>query len=350
MSRIPIEDLTQLSALIQVRSKMLAFTAKFMSNEVNKHEITTNHGQKRRTIYAPTPKLKMMQTRIREQLILPLPLPDHVHGFVPGKSLVTNASAHVDSGLIINIDLKNFFPNIKSGRVYSFWQWLVQAPLDRSQMTKDQKKLVWVLAQLTSFDGHLCQGFVTSPDIANHVAWKLDRRVSALATQNGFRYTRYADDLTFSTKAYDGNCEWLIKAVREIAAEEGFTVNEKKIAIMRGHRRQTVTGLIVNRDARTKEPLPPRISRYDIRRIRAICDKGAGTRSPEDQSYVEGWIAYIESVKPELAQKLKAVREQRMAKPKWSQSESLAQAKTNADRRSERERQEQEKSADITQK
>lgn len=312
----PVADLTQLSAFIQVRGRALTYLAKFTDREVKRHEITTNGGKKRRTIYAPSEALKMAQTRLRENILMTLPLPSHVHGFVPGRSLVSNASAHVDSGLIVNIDLKDFFPSISARRVYGFWRWVFEG----ARNEKEQARLAWVCTGVTTHENHLCQGFVTSPDIANHVAWKLDIRLHALATSKGLRYTRYADDLTFSTKAYDGNCRWLIEAVREIVDSEGFKVNPKKIAIMRPHRRQVVTGLVVNRVYSTVEEAivdaPPRIPRRELRRIRAMCDKGKNTRSPEDHGHVDGWLAYINSVNPQKAEQLRALREARIASPK----------------------------------
>lgn len=312
MSKPMVSDFIQLCALVQVSGRGLTYMAKNAASHVQKHVITTNNGAKRRTIYAPSPSLKMMQTRLRELVLLPIETPEFVHGFVPGHSLKTNASAHVDAGMVVNIDLKDFFPSISAKRVFGFWKWV----FDGIEDEKERNKVAWMATGITTFDDHLCQGFVTSPDIANRVAWKLDRRVSALAASKGLTYTRYADDLTFSAKAYDGNCRWLIEAVSQIAEEEGFKVNNKKIAVMRPHRRQVVTGLVVNRDSKTKAPLPARIPRYELRRIRAMCDKGAAMRSPADRSHVEGWLSYIHSVQPEKAAQLRALLDARIANPK----------------------------------
>lgn len=313
MNKPPVSDLTQLSALLQMSGRALTYLAKFTEENVKKHEIVTNNGAKRRTIYAPSEKLKMAQQRVREKILLPITTPDFVHGFVPGHSLVTNAREHVNSGMVVNLDLKDFFPSISDKRVYGFWRWVLSEVCDE----KERKKMAWTLTGITAYDGHLCQGFVTSPDIANRVAWKLDRRLSALAASKSLTYTRYADDLTFSSRAYDGNCRWLIDAVSEIAVAEGFLVNPKKIAVMRPHRRQIVTGLVVNRDSQTRAELAPRIPRYELRRIRAMCDKGAAMKNPQDRAHVEGWLSYIHSVNPETAAGLRALLETRLANPKW---------------------------------
>ncbi len=330
MFKPPVSDLTQLSAFVQVSGRALTYLAKHTADNVNKHQITTNNGAKRRTIYAPSDKLKMVQQRVRERILLPITTPDFVHGFVPGHSLVTNAREHVNAGLIVNLDLKDFFPSISARRVYGFWSWVLSEVADK----KERTKMAWVLTGITTFDDHLCQGFVTSPDIANRVAWKLDRRLSALAASKQLTYTRYADDLTFSARAYDGNCGWLIAAVKEIAEAEGFRVNPKKIAVMRPHRRQIVTGLVVNKvfDESSKNLVnaAPRIPRYELRRIRAMCDKGAAMKSPADRAHVEGWLSYIHSVCPETAAELRALLEERIANPKWPLKQETGQGQQKA--------------------
>lgn len=311
----PVSDLAQFSALVGVKGRGLTYMATHMAQNVNKHQITTNNGAKKRTIYAPSDGLKCIQSRLREAVILAMPTPEHVHGFVPGKSLVTNAREHVDSGLVVNLDLKDFFPSIGVKRVYGFWRWV----FDGIEDDKQRKRLSWIATRITTFDEHLCQGFVTSPDIANRVAWKLDLRVSALAKSQGIRYTRYADDLTFSMPAYAGNCKWLIDAVSDIAKDEGFLVNPKKIAIMRKHRRQTVTGLVVNNvydvETRTLVKAQPRVPRYEIRKLRAMCDKGQAL-SPADRQQLEGWLAYVHSVTPDKASKLRDILNQRLTQPR----------------------------------
>lgn len=317
INKPPVADLTQLSAFLQVSGRALTYLAKFTGDNVNKHEIVTNNGAKHRTIYAPNEALKMVQSRFRERILLPIATPDYVHGFVPGKSSATNAGQHTDSGLVVNLDLKDFFPSISARRVHAFWKWVLSDVTDEAV----KKRLAWVATSVTTFDGHLCQGFVTSPDIANRIAWKLDLRLAALAASKSLTYTRYADDLTFSARAYDGNCRWLIDAVSDIAADEGFKVNPKKIAVMRPHRRQVVTGLVINKvfDAETKAMVSaaPRIPRHELRRIRAMCDKGAAMKNPEDRAHVEGWLSYIHSVQPEKAAELRALLEARIANPKW---------------------------------
>lgn len=282
-----------------------------VGEHVRKSVITTNNGKKKRVIYAPTSRLKYIHDMIRRSIILPVAVPDDIHGFVIGKGSATNASAHTGKGLVVNMDLRNFFPSISSRRVYGFWFWMFHLMPENERM-----KAASMFTSITTFDDHLCQGFSTSPDIANRIAWRLDLRLRALAKSKGIEYTRYADDLTFSFEAYSGNCRWLIEATKAIAIEEGFEVHKDKIAIMRPHRRQTVTGLVVNKDSVTGKALPPRVPRRELKRIRAMCDKGLGMRNQEDMGHVLGWLAYIESVQPDKAAELRSLLASRIENPK----------------------------------
>src|SRR5262249_4532264 len=108
---------------------------------------------------------------------------------------------------------------------------------------------------------YLIQGAPTSPALANLIAWRLDRRLSALAAKRGFAYTRYADDLTFSSDS-PASTNDLRRVVRGIIAEEQFVVNTAKTRLARRSARQTVTGLVVNDGISTPRQLR--------RRLRAI--------------------------------------------------------------------------------
>jgi RNA-directed DNA polymerase len=123
-----------------------------------------------------------------------------------------------------------------------------------------------------------------------------------LATKLGWRYTRYADDLTFSRPAGapDTPPDPLIKLVTQIAAAEGFTIKAEKTRLARSGRRQTVTGLVVNRD------LPPRAPRKLRRQIRAaLHNLTAGKPLPEGETLaqLQGYAAYIYMTDPKLGKK-----------------------------------------------
>lgn len=300
----PVVDLSYLNTVsllfsyLDVLPRHATWCAWRQAENVSKHVIVTNKGAKRRTVYEPSKVLYWIQTRIREGLLQRVPVDDCVHGFVPGRGCLTNARSHVPSlaggearapQLLINVDLKDFFPGIGSRRVFAIFRTVFGF----------EPRVAAMLTRLTSYEDHLCQGFVTSPDIANIAAWRLDRRLKALAASLGMRYTRYADDLTFSADTWNGGVDGFLGYVREIVADQGFRVNEKKVAIMRRGGRQKVTGLVVSGD-------DARIPRQIRRRIQSACHHWP-QQTPERKAAIKGWLSYIHSIQPQEALRLESV-------------------------------------------
>ncbi|MEZ5923188.1 MAG: reverse transcriptase domain-containing protein [Hyphomicrobiaceae bacterium] len=189
------------------------------------------------------------------------------HGFIREKSVVTNASGHVGRHWVLNIDLADFFPTINFGRV----RGLFMAPPFRMGA-----KAATVMAQICTYRNGLPQGAPTSPALSNFIAAALDRRLTRLAKEQRCRYSRYADDITFSS---DQPVFPPALAVLDVAAPPerqvqvgpaldeairlcGFSVNAKKVRLQGRHRHQSVTGLAVNRTVN--------VARTRIRRIRAM--------------------------------------------------------------------------------
>ena len=252
--------------------------------------ITTNNGKKQRTVFAPDEDLAYVQRAILNYIVGPeqeKEMHGDVHGFIRGRGIVSNASAHLGREVVVNIDLKDFFPGILANRVYRTYEAMGFG-----------RKSAWWLTRLTTYNGVLAQGFPTSPALANLVAERLDKRLRALAQSRGLTYTRYADDLTFSG---DGHSDigWLIKAVKEIATDCGFTVHPDKIAIMRSGRRQKVTGLVVNGDHTS-----PRVPRRKLAELRAAC-LNFGKQSAEKKMEIQGWISFVQGVNPSKADMLR---------------------------------------------
>lgn len=280
-----------LFAYMDVLPAHAAYCARHMSAHVRVSTITTNNGRKKRKIYAPDRLLSWIQNRIRSQLLLQLPVEDQVHGFVRSRGIVTNASAHAlgRRAWVMNVDLKDFFPSINSRRVHGFFHTVFGLPPAQAS----------ILARLTTHDQHLAQGFCTSPDIANFVAWRLDRRLAGLARAHDLVYTRYADDLTLSSRNASTSPDKILNRLRGIVVDEGFVVNERKIAIMRAGRRQRVTGLVVSDQGTVNIP----------RRVRRLLRSAVHhwpQQTPERRASIMGWINYMNSVDPQGAARLLA--------------------------------------------
>jgi RNA-directed DNA polymerase len=223
-----------------------------------------------REIAAPMPRLKRAQYWILVNILQPLEAHDAAHGFRAKRSILTNARPHAGRRVVVNIDLKDFFPTISYGRVKGFFVSLgypekVAAPLALICTDAERDKIqvdgqTWNVAR---GERRLPQGAPTSPAIANLIANRLDKRMAGAARKRGFTYTRYADDMTFSGDAEPGSTDVsrLLWQLRKIAEDEGFTFNDQKTRIMGSGTRQDVTGLIVNRQ--------PAVARPERRRFRA---------------------------------------------------------------------------------
>ncbi|MCB9797091.1 MAG: RNA-directed DNA polymerase [Alphaproteobacteria bacterium] len=269
-----------------------------------------------RAIWAPMPKLKGAQRWVLREIVERLPVHGAAHGFVPGRSTATNAAMHQDAEVLVKMDIQDFFPTVSLPRVKGVFRQAGYreqvATLLALLCTESPRKVVeregetWYLAL-----GPRClpQGAPTSPAITNALSMRLDRRLTGLAKKLGWRYTRYADDLSFSLptskkkRRREPNIGALIGGVRIIVESEGFKVNEKKTHVSRPGAQQKVTGLVIN------DGLGPRVPRQDRRRIRAALHAlRLGKPLPEGESIerIEGWIAYIRMSQPELGERLAA--------------------------------------------
>jgi len=152
-----------------------------------------------RQIMAPGKSLNILQRKLFSILSPLYRPPPWVHGFVRGKGIVSNAKKHTGQRFVLNIDLENFYDHINFGRV----RGVLQNPPFRFHV-----KVATVLAQALTHENKLPQGACTSPMIANLVAWPLDRKLVAFAKRHKLSYTRYADDITFSTTRKKLSIEW----------------------------------------------------------------------------------------------------------------------------------------------
>lgn len=190
---------------------------------------------KPRTITAPNPSLKAIQRCLALLLQAAYQPTVSVNGFVPGRSVVSNAAVHADKKFVLNLDLENFFPSISFGRVISVLQL---NPISA------QPKIAHYITQLACYEGYLPQGAPTSPVISNLACQRLDRRIESLVKSHQVAYTRYADDLTLSSDQPFEN--GLLNHLDQIIQDEGFTINMEKVRLQLKNSRQEVTGLTVN--------------------------------------------------------------------------------------------------------
>lgn len=263
----PPQTLKDVAKLLDLRPHQLTY-ALFSARDNQRYatfEIPKRTGGMRR-IDSPIGVIRTGQKRLAPILAkLHRPHPAS-QGFLPERSILTNAEAHAGQRLVLNVDLADFFPSINFGRVRGLFR---APPFHMGDAAAT------VCAQLCTFRNGLPQGAPTSPVLSNYIATGLDRRLHRLARENRCRYTRYADDITFSTGAPAlpvSLCAPLgegmnapVEVGPALAAQisaAGFAVNPKKVRLQRRSVRQSVTGVTVNEK--------PNVDRLRVRRIRAM--------------------------------------------------------------------------------
>jgi len=205
-----------------------------------------------RSICAPIECLKRIQQELNEVLFNYYNANDEVHGYVKTKSIKSNAESHVGKNIILNLDIKNFFDSISVSRIIDLFI---------SEPCKLDEKRANLYTDIVTYKNHLPQGAPTSPILSNMVCKNLDEKLTEYSENNGYTYTRYADDLTFSTNKQKISEEEILE-IKEMIRSEKFIVNEKKVKLSRQSTHQQVTGLTVNEKLSVRR-------RY-IRTIRAI--------------------------------------------------------------------------------
>lgn len=249
--------------------------------------IPKKNGSKR-IITAPKDALKCVQMAIYREILTTIPLHPACHGFVRGRSIMTNASPHTGKEMVINLDLVDFFPSISAGRIHGVFVSL-------GFETEEAR----FLTRLVTFAGALPQGAPSSPTLANIVCRRLDSRLNGLASGMKGDYSRYADDLTFSGSEIIVNT---LPLIREIINQEGFALAEGKLRIQRRGQRQEVTGLTTNSQVS--------VPRYTRRRLRAVMHQYKVGNSlywndkQISRESIKGHIAFLRSIHRDLGDKM----------------------------------------------
>jgi retron-type reverse transcriptase len=257
-----------------------------------------------RQLFAPHAKLATAQEWILRNVLDKVPTHTAAHGFVKGRSTVTNAAGHVDRAVVVNTDLENFFPTITFHRVLGIFKQLGYSPAAATVLgllcTESPRRLVTYAGrayEVATGPRALPQGACTSPALSNLAARRLDSRLTGIARKLEYSYTRYADDLTFSfTGSLDARIGYLLARVRHIAQDEGFVVNESKTRVLKRAARQEVTGVVVNRRPGVPRPLYKRLRAILHRAGREGLAAQNRENRPNFEAWVEGMIAYVSMV------------------------------------------------------
>jgi len=294
MRHIPQQLASESELLVHlgVGAEELAFLRRWPGFKYRSVKISKRSGGER-TLLIPDDRLKFLQKEILG-ILLDLYRPRApVHGFTKNRSALTNAKAHEGRRYLLNLDLKDYFASVSRNRVVGL---LEKLGIDAS--------VADVIASFCIFRDQLPQGAPTSPILANMVTFRMDRELMEFGQKHHLKYTRYADDLTFSSyrapislfkdglptegKITEKN---LSDEIRFIINSNGFDLNPDKIWFSATRSRKEVTGIIVNQF--------PNVKRSFIRELRVLLHKAETlglSQAERDYQSFSGKSAPLEQV------------------------------------------------------
>ncbi|WP_375103252.1 reverse transcriptase family protein [Paenibacillus sp. RS8] len=242
-----IFDKKHLSLLMGIDNKKLSYY--IVSSDVfyTEHIIPKSNGRYRE-ITMPSLHLKEIQRWILDNILYRFCISGAAYGFVRNRSIKDNAAVHINQSSVINLDLKDFFPNIKFEQVFRLFH--------NSGYTKE---ISYSLAKLCTYNGVLPQGAPSSPYIANILCNSLDKRILSLVSDFGYRYSRYADDITISG---DEKVKGLIPSIIKIIESENFNINLKKMRIQENIPYKEITGLMVGETVKVKRKYKMKLEQH----------------------------------------------------------------------------------------
>lgn len=241
-----------------------------------------------RRISVPYPSLMEIQKWILTNILRIISVSKFAKAYVKGENIINNAKFHKGQKIILKLDIKDFFGSITFLHIYKVFKTLGYS-----------KSVSVLLAKLCLLNNKLPQGAPTSPALSNIVFVKLDGIISKYALSQNIRYTRYADDLTFSGDFSPGP---VIRFVRNVLNENQLSLNDAKTTVVRQNNRQVVTGIITN-----KKLNAPRTLRRELSKVAYYIEKHGIQNHIQhctitEENYIEkllGRASFVKSVNKE---------------------------------------------------
>lgn len=275
-------DEKELASLIHVDLGRIKMLSKFSHRYYKKYKIPKSNGNLRE-IRQPRKDLKGIQAWILRNILDKLSPSLYATAYIRKKNISVNVSPHCNNRYFICLDLEEFFPSISIRRIAKVFSLIGYS-----------KKAASILAMLSTCNGSLPQGAVTSPSLSNLIAAKLDRRIAGYTSRRNIIYTRYADDITLSSNNRNVLCQSLSIIIKIIRSEH-FKSNMDKLRVLGPRRRCSITGLVKN----NSEPKFG-IGKKKKRQMRAVMHHllfhlSADKRYKNKESII-GWLSYLKGV------------------------------------------------------
>lgn len=284
----------QIALSLQLPEKYVRGVAATASYRYKVFTIKKSDGKSDRTIEQPSKEVKLLQRWLVRRLFDPLPTHPSAHAYVKGKSILTNASLHRKSRYLSRLDLKDFFPSLRRSDVESLLK-SSHAKVGGRRLTE---KDIQIVCSLVCRFERLTIGAPSSPTICNKLMYNLDGRLSKIAAEHGAIFTRYADDLYFSSTqrlVLYTVCREAENAI-STSASPRLTINKLKTFHASHKRRMAVTGLILTTERKVS------LGRDLKRKIRVVAHRASiGKIKNEELSWLRGMIAFAASIEPRYA-------------------------------------------------
>lgn len=279
----------QIASSLRLSTDYIEKLARSASHRYREYTIPKRHGGLR-TIHHPAKPLKAIQRWLLREVIEDLPVNDCAFAYRKGKNIAAHAKIHVRSRFLLRMDVKDFFPSITADDITNYITR--HAKLFPSWHSEDVK----LFCQLVCRNGQLTIGAPTSPGLSNALCYDLDVSLRRLAAESEVVYTRYADDLFFSTRIRDllRNIELRVTEIMEnFECPANLRINRDKTRHSSKRGRRQVTGIVLGSDDRIY------FGRQLKRRIRSMVHN-IETLESEDSAYLAGMLAFCKDVEPDF--------------------------------------------------
>jgi len=288
----------QIANSLQLSERYVRAVARTASYRYKVFTIKKADGKSDRTIEQPSKELKLLQRWLVRQVFDPLPTHQCAHAYIKKKSIFTNALVHRRSRYLSRLDLKDFFPSLTRSDVERLLKSnhpaIRGAPLGDSDFR--------LIGSLVCRFNRLTIGAPSSPTISNKLMYSLDERLSQIARNHTVKYSRYADDLYFSSSQRDvlfAVCNEVENTISKSRSPK-LTINRSKTFHTSRKRRMAITGLLITPGNKIS------VGRELKRKIRALAHNAKNEKiTAKDLNWLRGMVAFVASIEPAYISNLK---------------------------------------------
>jgi RNA-directed DNA polymerase len=276
-----VKDVGSLSDLVHLSSGLLYRLSRYNNSFYSRFRLKKKGGGNR-FIFSPTKEMKAVQAWILRMILDRIQVSESAMGFRKGKNIFHNALCHKGNRYFLCLDIENFFPSIPYSKIYNVFKTIGYDP-----------HVSHIFSALCTCDGILPQGGVTSPSLSNIICNRMDRRIAGYVGKQNITYTRYADDMVFSS-INPRRLVGIKRVIAEILISEGFTLNEAKTRFLGPRRQRKVTGLVMSDDSFGIGRIKKRKLRATIHRL--VKKKLSQKSKDKLVQQINGWLAFIYGV------------------------------------------------------